>query len=179
MKNNLQKILLIVSLALVIVFCFAFIFLYKKINENNQKAEENAIAWMEGERRRENITSLDRAFEEIFENKTLLERHFAKSSDVVPFLDTLEGLAPKAGVEMEVNSVNIKDDNTVLSIDIRVNGNFGAVYKFLSLLENSPYELDFSSIDMSKLKTGDSIDKTVEESKWDAVFRIQLLSFIP
>lgn len=178
MKNNLQKILLIVSLVLVIVFCFAFIFLYKKINDNNQKAEENTMAWMEGERKRENITSLDRTFEEISENKTLLEAHFAKSSDVVPFLDTLEGLAPKAGVDMEVNSVNIKDD-IGLFIELRVKGKFSAVYKFLTLLENSPYELDFSSIDMSKLKTGDTINETVKESKWDAIFRIQLLSFIP
>ena len=34
---------------------------------------------------------------------------------------------------------------------IKASGSFEALYKFLTLLENSPYELDFISMDIQKL----------------------------
>jgi len=180
MKNNLQKISLVASLTLFIILGLASVFLYKKINDNNQKADQNTIAWMEGERRRADIMSLDRSLQEITEDKALLETHFAKSSDVVPFLDTLEKLAPKAGVKTEVDSVNVKDNNVGLVVGLKASGSFVAIYKFITLLENSPYELDFLSIDIHKLSSGSvSTGKDVRDSKWEAIFKIQLLSFIP
>lgn len=180
MKNNFQKILLVVSLMLFIIFGLTFVFLYKKINDNNQKADQNSIAWIEGERRRADIMSLDRSFQGITDDKVLLETHFAKSSDVVPFLDTLEKLAPKVGVKTEVDSVNVKDNNAGLMVGLRASGNFAAIYKFITLLENSPYELDFLSMDIHKLSSGNvSASKDAKDAKWEVVFRIQLLSFIP
>jgi hypothetical protein len=175
MKNNFQKILLVASLTLFVILGLASVFLYKKINDNNQKAGENTIAWMEGERRRADIMSLDRSLEEITDDKALLEAHFAKSSDVVPFLDTLEKLAPKAGVKTEVDSVSVKDKDTGLVVGLQASGSFTAIYKFIMLLENSPYELDFLSLDIHKLLSG----SVAKDSKWEAVFKIQLLSFIP
>ena len=180
MKNNLQKILLVASLTLFVILGLASVFLYKKINDNNQKADQNTVAWMEGERRRADIMSLDRSFQEITDDKILLEAHFAKSSDVVPFLDTLEKLAPKAGVKTEVDSVSVKDKDAGLVVGMKASGSFTAIYKFIMLLENSPYELHFLSMDIHKLLQGSvSVGKDAKDSKWEAVFKIQLLSFIP
>jgi hypothetical protein len=44
------------------------------------------------------------------------------------------------------------------------------------LLENSPYELDFLSVDFHK-SSGDTKNK--KDARWEAVFKMQLLSFIP
>jgi len=180
MKNNFQKILLVASAILFLILCFAFIFLYKKIDDNDQKARQNTVAWLEGERRREDMVSLDRSLQEITDDRTLLEAHFAKSSDVVPFLDALEKLAPRANVKTEVDSVNVKDNNAGLVVGLRTSGSFGAIYKFLTLLENSPYELHFLSMEMNKLSSsGASVGKDAKDVRWEMVLKIQLLSFIP
>lgn len=178
MKNNFQKVPLFLSAIFFIFFCFAFVFLYREINNNNQKAEQDTINWQTEARRRDNIASLDRSLQKIANDKALLETHFAKSSDIVPFLDTIEKLAPEAGALAEIDSVDTLADNTGLMVGLKASGNFEAIYKFLTLLENSSYELDFLSMDMHKLATGTVPDKSVKNLKWEAVFKIQLLSFV-
>ena len=179
MKNNFQKISLILLAVFFVFFCFAFVFLYKKINSNNQKAEQDATTWQTETLRRDNIRSLDRLLQKIADSRILLETHFAKSSDVVPFLDTIERLALGVGTKAEVNSVDILTDNTGLIVGLKASGSFEAIYKFLTLLENSPYELDFPSIDMHKLAVSGVSDENIQNLKWEATFRIQLLSFVP
>ncbi|KKS24035.1 MAG: hypothetical protein UU82_C0013G0003 [Candidatus Nomurabacteria bacterium GW2011_GWC2_41_8] len=117
--------------------------------------------------------------QKIADSRILLETHFAKSSDVVPFLDTIEKLALEVGTKAEVNSVDILTDNTGLIVGLKASGSFEAIYKFLTLLENSPYELDFPSIDMHKLAVSGVSDENIQNLKWEATFRIQLLSFVP
>src|SRR3989338_2284192 len=122
MKNNFQKISLILLAVFFVFFCFAFVFLYKKINSNNQKAEQDATTWQTETLRRDNIRSLDRLLQKIADSRILLETHFAKSSDVVPFLDTIEKLALGVGTKAEVNSVDILTDNTGLIVGLKASG---------------------------------------------------------
>jgi translation initiation factor IF-2 len=103
---------------------------------------------------------------------------------VVPFLDTLEGLATKVGIKAETASVDIAPDSLSLLVKINTSGSFEAIYKFLTLLENSPYELEFTGFDMQKedsiLATPDLVlnkDIKKQNSKWRATFNIKLLSF--
>jgi NAD(P)-dependent dehydrogenase (short-subunit alcohol dehydrogenase family) len=179
MKNNFPKIPLILSIIFFIFFCFAFVFLYGEINDNNQKAEQNTIIWQTEARRRDEIKSLDRSIQMIAGDRALLETHFAKSSDIVPFLDTVEKLASQAGARAEVGSVDILANNAGLMVGLKASGSFEVIYKFLTLLENSPYELDFLLVDIHKLTDLDASGKNVKNSSWEAVFKIQLLSFIP
>lgn len=181
MKSNFQKIILFLSLILLVFFCFSFLFLYKAINDNNKKTEQDMVKWQIETRKRENIISLDNSLQKLQDDRAKLETHFAKSSDVVPFLDTIEKLAPTVGAVAAVDSVNtgVGLDKAVLMVGLKASGSFEAVYKFLTLLENSPYELDFVSMDIHMLAGPDTADKNVGNSKWEAVFKIKLLSFIP
>jgi hypothetical protein len=178
MKNYFQKIPLLLSIIFFIVFSAIFVFLYGKINDNNQKAQQDMIKWQQEASRRDQIISLDRLLQNISGDRAQLETHFAKSSDVVPFLDTIEKLAPKVGAVAAVDSVVVGTNNTSLSVGLKASGSFESIYKFLTLLENSPYELDFISMDIHNLAPDTSV-KNVQSSKWEAVFKIQLLSFVP
>ena len=178
MKNYFQKIPLFLSVIFFIVFSAIFVFLYGKINDNNQKAQQDMITWQQEASRRDQIISLDRLLQNIQGDRSQLETHFAKSSDVVPFLDTIEKLAPKVGAVAAVDSVVAGTDNTSLSVGLKASGSFESIYKYLTLLENSPYELDFISMDIHNLAPDTSV-KNVQSSKWEAVFKIQLLSFVP
>ncbi len=124
--------------------------------------------WQTEANRRNEIKTLNDSVKMIEEEKIRLETHFAKSSDIVPFLDTIEGLAPKVSVETEVSAVDVAEDHSGLLIGMKASGTFSGLYKFLTLLENSPYELKFIGMDINKETA----------SKWNAVFQIKLLSFI-
>jgi len=171
MKKNFQKIPLLITSALLIFLGAVFIFLHGKTYDNENKAEEGAQAWQTEVARRNDIRMLDRTLQRLLPKRALLDTHFAQSADIVPFLDTIEKLAPQAGAHAEVTSVDAAPDKASLIVGLKASGTFPAIYKFLELLENSPYELDFLSMDIRK-STQESGDT------WEAVFKLQLLTFI-
>lgn len=179
MKNKFKKMSLILSIIFFILFCLIFIFLFKKINDNNQKAEQADVAWAKEARLREDIKSLNLSLKNIEVDRAQLETHFAKSSDVVPFLDTIEKLAPKVGALAQIDSVNTALNSTRLLVGLKATGSFESIYKFLTLLENSSYELDFLSMDLHKLTTNEVSGKNTGNIKWEVFLKIQLLSFVP
>lgn len=179
MKNNFQKILILVSATFLLLFCFAFVSLYQEINKNNKKIQQDEINLQAETLRRNNIASLNQLLQQIASDRVLLDNHFIKSSDIVPFLNIIEELALKAGVFVQINSVDSKTTNSELTVGFKASGGFEAIYKFLTLLENSPYEFEFVFMDVHKLASSDESSKNIKNSSWEAVFKIQLLSFIP
>ena len=178
MKNNFQKIQLVLSATFFVMLAVAFVFLYKKINDNNQKAEEGMMEWQTEANQRQQVATLDRSLQKVAPNLAVLQTHFAKSSDIVPFLDTIEKLAPSVGATAATDSVVAQPGNNGLLVGLKADGSFVALYKFLTLLENSPYELNFISMDMNKIAM-DPNAKGPQISKWEATFQIQLLTFVP
>lgn len=178
MENNFHKILLFISGMVLLFLCSAFVFLYQRINDNNQKIQQDTINLQTEIRRFDDITSLDRLFQKNATERAALENHFIKSSDIVPFLNMIEDLALKAGVSVQIDSINAIEDNSELRIGLKASGAFEAIYKFLTLLENSPYELDFISMDLHK-SSPSAPDERIKSPSWEAFLKIQLLSFIP
>lgn len=153
--------------------------LYTKTNQNNQKAKLGTIAWQTETDQRDDINSLNNSLEQISDERALLDSHFAQSSDVVPFMNTIEQLGAPTGASVEIASVETGTNNSELVVDLKATGTFEQVYQFLTLLENSPYEITFNSMDMHELSAQDASVKNVKNQNWEADFEIQLLSFTP
>lgn len=180
MKNNFSKISIIFSILLFGFFCFAFSYVYGTISNNNEKAQKDEAAWAKEASRRDDLRSLDRSIQIIAPDQAILETHFASTSDVVPFLDTLEKLAPAAGATAAVSSVETLPDNGGLIVGLIAAGTFQSVYKFITLLESSPYMLDFLSMDLHNAAANTTVQgKVITSSEWEAVFKIKLLTFVP
>ncbi len=181
MKFIFQKKALIFSIILFVFSCFAFIFLYtniRSIKEVSQLAQEK---WQIENAQRENTISLANSIKVIEPERALLETHFVKNSDVVPFLDTIEKLAKEVGIVAEVTSVGPAKDNSSLMVEMKTMGSFGVIYKLITLLENSPYDLEFVSVDIQNANGGDSSAGKNSKTKvpqWTATFQINLLSFL-
>jgi len=176
MQKVFQKIPLLLSIIFFCISVFAWLFLFREIKNKNQELELMERRWQAEAQRRDEIKALDHSVKTIEEERAQLETHFARSSDIVPFLDTIEGLASKGGAQAEVSSVDILEDSTGLMVGMKASGTFSALYKFLTLLENAPYELQFLSMDMHRETGLDT--KEIAIPKWNVVFRIKLLSFI-
>ena len=100
-QSNFLKIPLLISAMFFVVSLITFVFLYKAVNTNNKEALEREEKWRNEELRREGIKTLDSSVKAIEEEIRELETHFAKSSNVVPFLNTIEGLASRVGAQAE------------------------------------------------------------------------------
>jgi len=169
MQINYHKKALIFSIIFFAFCCFVFFFVYQKIDSINKNSDKVLTEWQTEASKRDDIKSLNKSIKDIEEQKISLETHFADSADVVLFLNTIEGLGTAVGAKAEVTLVDVSKDEANLIVEMKASGTFESVYKLLMLLENSPYELEFNSVDIQK--SGDS-------KIWNASFKIKLLSFI-
>lgn len=179
MQFIIQKKSLILSVIFFLTCCFVFVFLYKSLNDSEKMLLLAQEKWQIEASRIENVKYLADLIKEIEPEKALLEKHFVKSSDVVPFLDTIEKLAQKAEVKAEVLAVNVADDASFLVVEIKTLGSFEAIYKLILLLENSSYELEFVFANIQNMSAQElSATKNSKTQQWTATFQIKLLSFI-
>ena len=81
------------------------------------------------------------------------------------------------GARTEVVLVDMPKDKGGLVVGINATGSFESLYKFFTLLENSPYELDFLSLNMQSQITGGELGEN-QMARWSADFKVKLLSFI-
>src|SRR3989338_5903326 len=130
MKNIFQKIPLFLSIVFFILSLMVFFFLYQKINDDNKNAEQTEITLQTRMAHDQEVKLLDNSIKMIEKERAELETHFAQSSDVVPFLDTIENLALQVSATPEVTSVNILPENSGLMVGIKVSGTFTSIYKF-------------------------------------------------
>ena len=161
---------LLASILFLAVSCFGFFYIFQKIKDNKMAATEALRAWTEKEVRQNELKSLDALLENIKEEMAMLDTHFAQSSNAVPFL---EELGEQTDASSEVLSVEATPDGSSLLVTLRAEGGFGSVYKFLELLENSPYELEFLALDIGRVIGADSA------AEWEGFFKIKLLTFTP
>ena len=178
MKRNFPKIPFFLSIAFFIFSLSAFVFFFKLINHHNNESLTKEEKWQKETDRRDEIKALDYSVKIIEEERKQLDNHFAKSSDAVPFLDTIEELAPKVGAKAEVTSVDIIEDNGGLMIGMRASGTFGSLYKFITLLENSPYELEFMGVSIKRQTASSAENKNIGYPNWEAILKIKLISFV-
>ena len=160
------------SVILLATSCFIFIFIFRQIDHHEKISQELERQWQDETSKREEIKSLDRMLEANEAERVLLNSHFIKNPDVAPFLDVMERLAPTVGAAAEVAQVDIPKDNSGLVVGINASGSFESLYRFISLLGNSSYELEILAMDLSQ-------SPGIESDKWSVVLKVKLLSFIP
>jgi hypothetical protein len=178
MQYKFKKTLLIIPIACFLILGIVLLFFYREIKNNEKIAQQLAVNLQEENSKRNEIKTLNNYFQSIEKEKAQLETHFVQSSDVVPFLNTLENLASSVGTKTEVSSINLAKDNTGLIVEMKNAGTFSETYKFITLLENAPYELEFLSVDMHGVVSQDSLEGGGGTNKWEALIKLKLISFI-
>ena len=177
MRKSATKTPLLLSIVFFIISGAAFFYVYQETYKNHQESRQRESEWYSETLRRGNIRTLDNSVKAIEGERAELQTHFAKASDIVPFLDTIEGLAPKVGVLAEILSVNVLEDQSGLLVGLKAAGTFAGLYKFLFLLENSPYELELVSLEMER--QAEVAQTKGAPPKWNGIYKIKLLSFVP
>ena len=156
---------------------FGFFYIFNSIQTLNQGSALLQEQIQSEKNRRDNISNLNTQIKNIAPQRETLESHFAKDSDVVPFLDNLQALSVKAGAPAEVSSVGLSSEGGHLEVSLKAKGDFSALHRLIALLENSPYELDFTEISLSQQpQTPDEI-KSGKKTFWNLSVSLTLISF--
>ena len=148
------------------------------MSKNKAIAEAGEVAWKKEADRRAELESLSHSLKILEAERKSLDQHFVKGSNVVPLLNMIDALGPKTGATVKVSVVDLLKDQGKLTVEVRTGGRFEQIYKFLRLLETSPYELELTSVNIAQASVADE-DGNPIPAGWQGTFRIKVLSFVP
>jgi len=116
-----------------------------------------------------NINEINKSLVVNKEAKGKIESVFLDENSLINFIKELEYFAQKTGMELDMKGVRIlKETNSGAVFNFIVEGSFSGIYRYLTLLENSRYQLRFEGI---------NIQKSLNDENWVAALELKVLSF--
>lgn len=171
MKKS-QKILTLISLLAV----FLILANWQLSRLIQKKHDEGAKLYGELNRQatwEEEVRVLERTIEEITVTRASLASYYINNSDTPKFIESMEGMARKAGVQFKWQSFNDPVKDGFFRMNFEIHGNFGQVFHLLRLLEALPYRLEINKAVLEKENGSLS-----EANIWKGTFVVTLLSFV-
>lgn len=109
-----------------------------------------------------------------------LSSYFVDSTNVVQFIETIEGFAAPTATRLEITNVEVVKEKKTLSLSILATGQFQNVYHLVRMLETMPVEISFSRLSLSR--AGDGVEAPAGAVSnglplWNAAIDIELISF--
>jgi Tfp pilus assembly protein PilN len=151
-RSTKSTMILAVSFLLIAVALFGFV-TYQVIAKGELLAEQ-AVA-LETQRIQEaSYFRLIRQAEETTEKRAELKSYFLqKESDSIDFLTLVESIAPKAGVELETNKLDVLKEKGTKQAWIQTSFSFSGtredVQNFVQILESLPYAERLTALEMN------------------------------
>lgn len=101
------------------------------------------------------IRNLRNTIAEIEGEQNNLDSYFVLSSQIVKFLEIIEGLEKNTGADIEVKSIEEVDDMNSkllnhLDLNVIATGDWKSMYHFFILLENMPFKTEINRIQFNK-----------------------------
>lgn len=147
----------------------AWFFFYKEIASERDGVLSLKNDILVADAKLKNIRSLGQSLESIAEDREKAEKIFVSSEEIVEFIEDTEELARLSGVEMEIKSAalpaKLEDKGPIFSV--KLDGAFGQVFRFSSLLEKTNYEISFEEVKLAK----------GEDGRWIGEIELKLLSY--
>lgn len=100
------------------------------------------------EKKQKNIQSLERLLDETEEQKRDVENIFVDDKTVVRFIEELERLAEITGAVLEIKDASLPrtDEDLGPTFSMEIEGSFKNIFRYLELLENVPFQVEFNEI---------------------------------
>lgn len=168
MKNKKFIISFVLIIALNLIAVLGCLYLYSGIRTQREAMRQDMKNLALLEKKAQNIQLLESQSEKLKTDAQKIEPVFLKEENIVGFIENLENLGKDAGVSVELSAVRMDEKNSKAPhFDLILKGSFNALFHYIVLLENLPYQIIFEKLNMS------SGDKT-----WEARTGIILSSFI-
>lgn len=147
----------------IIIFLSSLVVFGLMVFQVNNQGEQlsKQIVTLEAERAQEDsFFRLQKIADDSAADRERLQEYFlASESNSIDFLNLVESLAPRSGVELQTNSLSVAKDEETGREWIEVSFTFSSsrmrIENFLEILENLPYVLRIQDFSMSKIPGGE------------------------
>ena len=181
--NSYLSILILTDFFLVLIS--AFIFFDFRVNRLAEIDDLN-VKLTSLHSMKDKMGTLSRIIRESKADRDNLDLHFITKETTSNFIEELESLAIRSGVILKIRSLNVgKEDKQVnkpsyLKFDLRFDGSFPRVFKFLKILENLPYRIRLNMVKVARLENEDgSVSKgTKGKVDWFGEVSLDLISYV-
>lgn len=127
--------------------------------------------------RQKNVKSLEKLLEDIEPQKKRIESVFIGERAVIDFIKALEQMASTTHIGFSLENAALPSLNSDVGpkFELRVNGSFDEVLRFIGLLEAMPYQILIDSVQVRKQS---GVEQNKGTGTWTAAVKITLLSFV-
>lgn len=182
MKNKKTTLILSLSIITALVVTGVFVFFFKVIKNKNEHTSAVLTTLESKINKKQNINTLEKKIAELEATRARIDSYFVDPEKIDSFISYLENIGSTTGTNLEVKSVEIdpNNKNTVLG-KVSIQGTFANVMKTVTLLENIPHQIEFTSLYLNKdIRTTTSEVKgktvTTTTSMWQADLSFKILS---
>lgn len=114
------------------------------------------------------------------DRQDVLLEHFVDKENVVPFFTTIESYGKSSGVSVKFDTASSARDVNRFDIALSIKGPYTGVYKFLRLLEATPYEIVVNTIQLQSGYVEVPVSKTkiVTQVEWTGTVSLSLMSVL-
>ena len=94
------------------------------------------------------VGTLKKELSTMEERQQQLSSYFIDVDNIVPFLETVEGYGRQTNVTTKFDTFDIHTGPSRLDVSLVADGNFADIYRFFSLLENTPYATKINTMSL-------------------------------
>ena len=145
-KTTHRAFVAVVIFFFVALGVYSFIFYTLMASSRNGASLQKQIAGLEV--RENEVGTLKKELSDMEGQQKTLSSYFIDANDIVPFLDTVEGYGKTTNVVTKFDSFDIKNNPNRLEVSLVADGSFTDLYRFLGFLENAPYAISISKMDL-------------------------------
>ena len=137
----------LVVLLLTVLGLGGVVFLGRQLQTDANQIIDSYLNLYSTSRGKEDLEVTKKILTETMEARAKVAEAFLQGDELIPFIEQLESLEKKTGVEMKLDEPKSGAGKTPnLEISFHLTGPFNSLYRFLSLMENLPYQLEWRAV---------------------------------
>ena len=183
-SNSLKKILIFLGLVAV-VFLVIYYFVYIDIKTKNEKISQLEDSLSQQDDKQGYILSTKRTIQSLSDDLAEVNNSIVGSDGDVKFIESLETLARRNGLGIEIQSLVFDDGTlnsseiTVLNIKAKTTGSWAGMYAFLANIESLPLKIKVTRFDVANALTDFvGVDKPATSTGvWQGVVEMSVLKY--
>lgn len=158
MKKNFSKtsgLLMAVSVILVLVL-FTYVYLYLDILATKAKVEQASLELEKDRLKDAELEAIQKNIKLTISDSDTLKSLFVPADGVVDFIQNIENVAQKAGLQVTTKNIEPKETDALtatgkenINVTLETKGSWQNSIQFLSLIYNLPYKISILSVDLS------------------------------
>ena len=122
------------------------------------------------------LKSVKKLIEDTENERKKLDTYFVTDNSVVDFIESIEALAKEVEIDTEVVSVDISENDKIseaLLLSLEVEGLWSNLFYFVSLIEELPFKIGISKVDIKAVY--EDANKTKSSGSWKGVINFNVL----